>query len=543
MSGEMQQLGERRDDFVRGAAVLAGAGLLAKVIGAVYRIPIADLLGTEGAGYYGMAYPVYSALTAVSMLGIPTALSQLIASRTGSGDTMGALQLFRTARMALIALGAVLSVLFFVASTPLASFVQASPAALSFQALAPAFLLAGGVSSYRGVLQGFGNMVPTAVSQILEQLGKLGLGLTAAMLVLQAGHNSASAAAASLAGLVCTQAVALCYLYVSYRRTAVRKALKKTPRADLRTQGRDLWATIVMSVPVTAAACAMPLILFLDSLLVSPALQQAGMSQPNAASQVGILTMNVEPLVNMPGALSSALAVSIVPVLAQLMAGRNAAAAADQTGVAFKIAICIALPCAAGYAVFAQPIIHLLFHGLTAEELETAGALLRIMSISTFFLVLIQTISGILQGIGHQMLPLAALCAGAAFKAGLTPILVTNLGTQGAAWASCACFGAACALDLWFLHRKFPTVLQHSTPVGRIVLTTGIMCVAAGLCYWLLGRWSQSIAILCAVLIGAIIYCVLLCRMGCVGEKELAVLPGGDKLVRVLRRLHLLEVS
>lgn len=524
--------------FLKGAAVLGAAGLFAKVVGAVYRIPVAGLLGTEGSGYYGMAYPIFSALAAVSTLGIPTGVSQLVASRVGAGDAAGAARLFRVSMRFLVVLGCVLSLAFFLLSGYLADVVKAPDAVYSFRAVAPAFVFVSLLAGVRGYLQGYLIMTPTAVSQVVEQIGKLAFGLSAVWIVMAETGSPALSAAAALFGITLAEGAALLSVTVSFLRSPLRQPARST-EAPQESSWADLRALLAMTVPVTIGACVMPVILSLDSLEVSPALQAAGMAPREAASQVGILTMNVAPFVNMPTALSAALAMSVVPALAAAEDGAGARQDEAQVSVALKVAVCIALPCAAGLAMFAAPILRLLFRSLSDADLETAARLLRIMSISVFLLVLLQAITGILQGVRHQVLPVIALAVGAVLKAVLTPVLVRAMGVTGAAWASCTCFAAAFAIDVHYLRRRAAVPVDRRTTIAGPLLSASVMCAAASAVYLPVSRLSASAAVILAVALGAVVYVAMLCRTGSITRSELALVPGGKALGRIAGRIGL----
>lgn len=526
-------LSSGEQNFVQGAAVLGAAGLIAKIVGALYRIPVANVLGSEGSGYYGMVYPVYSALAAVSTLGIPTAVSQLVATRAGLGDTDGAARVFYVANRFLLVLGGCLAAAFFALAGPISDIVREPPAAYAFAAVSPAFFFSCMISCYRGVLQGYEHMTPTAVSQVIEQLGKLGLGLTAAWIVMNRTENPAYGAAAALGGIASSEAISLLYMMGACKRSPVCRTLRSAKKGSREERRTDLLALLAEAFPVTIGACVMPIVLSLDSVLVAPALQASGMGPREAASQVGFLTMNVAPLINLPAAFSAALAMSVVPALAQSVARSDAALREDQTQLAMKMGMWIGLPCAAGFAFFAKPILALLFGSLSPAELDTAAGLLRTMSTCVLFLTLVQTATGVLQGVRRQILPVIALAAGAAAKAILTPLFVRVWGVSGAAWASVACFAAACAVDIYCICRYTPFRADPVNLLRRPFFAAVAMICAAELVNAVVGIQSQNLGIVLAIVVGAAVYLYGMCRSGCVSERELQLLPGGRKLVKL----------
>lgn len=526
-----------RPGFASGAAVLGGAGLIGRIIGALYRIPLANVLGTEGSGYYGIAYPVYSAVAAAATIGIPTAISQLVAGYIGTESIGAAERVFVTARRFLFILGAALTATFIVLAGALAELVKEPPAAEALQAVSPALLFVCVISCYRGVFQGFGNMKPAAMSQVLEQCGKLGLGLTAAWAVDSSGGTPAESAAAALGGIACSEAAVMLYLSYSYRHSTVFRKLHEE-RYDHASSNHGMLRLLVSTaIPVTLGACVMPIILAMDSVFAAPALQSAGMDARAAASQLGLLTMNVEPLVNIPSALSAALAMNVVPAIALLFARHDNEECQERMQLSMKIAVMVGLPCAAGFALFGRPIIALLFTSLNETELDTAGAMLSVMGIGVLCLTVIHTATGVLQGIGKNMLPVVALCTGAAIKASTILPLVRSLGIVGAAWSSVLCFAAVLILDLFFVRRSVMHMTSWVRALGWPLAATAVMAAISICSYALVSKLSSNAAVLCAICAGAVVYAFTLCRSGWVSATEIEMLPGGNVLVSLTKRL------
>ena len=172
---------KKQSSFVQGAAILGAAGLIVKIIGALFRVPLANQVGPEGMSYYEVAYPYYSGLLVIASAGLPTAISKLVSERVTMRDYRGAREVFQTAQKLLCGIGIVLGLLMFLLAKPLAASSGLDAAYLSFQAFAPALLFVSIMCAYRGYLQGMQQMTGTAVSQIVEQLGKLVIGLALAV--------------------------------------------------------------------------------------------------------------------------------------------------------------------------------------------------------------------------------------------------------------------------------------------------------------------------------------------------------------------------
>ncbi|MEG1859954.1 MAG: oligosaccharide flippase family protein, partial [Christensenellaceae bacterium] len=209
---------QTQKNFVKGAAILAIAGLIVKIIGAFFRIPLTNVVGTEGMGYYQLAYPVYSLLLVVSTAGLPTAISKLVSERVAKDDYEGAHYTFQIAWRVLAILGVITAILMFFLSGTIAKVQSTPPAIYSLMAISPALFFVSILSAYRGYFQGLQYMVPTAISQIVEQVGKLGIGLFVAYLFLSITGKPEMGAAGALIGVSCSEAISLLYMMIVYKR-------------------------------------------------------------------------------------------------------------------------------------------------------------------------------------------------------------------------------------------------------------------------------------------------------------------------------------
>jgi stage V sporulation protein B len=198
----------QKHSLLKGTLILSIAGVIVKVIGAVYRIPLANIITSEGMGYYGSAYPIYGFLIAISTTGLPTAISKLVSEKMALGQTAEAHRVFRVSFVTLFAVGLVSSTALFAASKYLVNAIQNPKAYYSMIAVAPALFFVPLMSAFRGYFQGLQNMVPTALSQVFEQLGRVIVGFVLAIVLLPKGLEYAAAGASfgassgAVAGLI-----------------------------------------------------------------------------------------------------------------------------------------------------------------------------------------------------------------------------------------------------------------------------------------------------------------------------------------------------
>ena len=408
---------KKQSSFVRGAAILGAAGLIVKIIGALFRVPLANQVGPEGMSYYEVAYPYYSGLLVIASAGLPTAISKLVSERVTMRDYRGAREVFQTAQKLLCGIGIMLGLLMFLLAKPLAASSGLDAAYLSFQAFAPALLFVSIMCAYRGYLQGMQQMTGTAVSQIVEQLGKLAIGLALAVKLLPKGPEYAAMGA--IIGVTASELIALIVIWLMYRlkKRSFDAKLRRSPKTQPRGFGIISKNLLQIAVPVTIGASISSLAGIVDvALIINILTDNLGYETSLAQTAFSLLRTNVTTLTNMPGVLTMALAMSLVPAISAAMAKRDSASVRNASRMGLKLALIIGLPCATGLFVLAKPILSLLYPRLTEAELALAADLMHTAAIGVVFLSMVQTMTGVLQGMGKQNVPVFNLFIGFLLK-------------------------------------------------------------------------------------------------------------------------------
>ncbi len=477
----------RGNSFLFGALVLGAGGVLAKLLGVLYRIPLNNIIGAEGIGIYQMVFPFYTLLLTVSSAGLPAAISKMTAQYRAKGDNTGAEKVFYAAVISLSVLGAAASLLVFALHKAAAGLQGNADAALSYLGIAPALFLVAIISAFRGWFQGRQNMLPTALSQLTEQAVKIAFGLVFAYLLMPRGI--AFAAFGALLGVSLSELFAALQLWLQYLfvKRKERKAAKTPdpgstleaaaegaaiPAADTcagqkKRNGnfargelkRYILQLFRVSVPITLGAIILPLSQLIDSALVINVLKGAGFSVQISTILYGLMTGHVMSLVNMPVVLSVALATAVMPRIAASFAVGESAEVEKRAGTALAAAVLIAIPCVIAMCVFSRQIVALLYRGglktAPVDELLTAAQLLSITSVSILYIAVMQVITAVLQAAGKMYLPVINLAAGAAVKIVLNLVLVSfpPLNIYGAAVSTCACYAVAAFLDILSLRK------------------------------------------------------------------------------------------
>jgi len=525
---------KKKTTFVRGAVILGAAGLLVKIIGALFRIPLANAIGPIGTSYYEVVYPYYSGLLVISSSGLPTAISKMVSERVTVGDYKGAHRVFTTAMGMLLAIGLTTTALMYFGSEALADITTLHEAHYSFKVLSPALLAVSVMCAYRGYLQGMQRMSGTAISQVVEQVGKLAIGLTLAIKLLPKGPEFAAMGA--LIGVTASEFLALIVIMLVYGRyrPAIKKRIDQTEPYRPAPVLRNL---ILLAVPITLGASISPLSGMVDSAMIIRILLKLGYSQDTAQTAYSLLRTNVTTLVNMPGVLTMALAMSLVPAISAAVARRDRDSVMSISCLGLKLALIIGLPCAAGLFVLAKPILAMLYPVLTEAQLTLAADLMHTASIGVIFLSLVQSMTGVIQGLGKPNVPLFNLFIGFLLKVVSLLILmnIPSINIQGASVSTVICYAFAGLADTVYALRRARIELNIWDVVLKPLISSLVMGAMAYMCHDFISRMGhETIAVVGAIFLGVCVYAVLAVYLKMFSKEELSYIPGGSKLKKLI---------
>ena len=520
--------------FMKGAIVLGVAGIIVKVLGAFFRIPLANIIGDTGMGYYQTAYPIYVLLLTLSTAGIPTAIARLVSERTAEGDHFEANKIFKLSFKLMFIIGFVSCAILFFGASLFVKYTAAPEAVYAMKAIAPALLFVPIMASFRGYFQGLQDMSPTATSQVYEQLFRVVFGLGLAILLVKYGipYAAAGASFGATAGAV----FGLIAIFIVYlrRRKSLQSDIANSVDCGHRESGRTiLKKIIVIAIPITIGAAIMPIMTSLDLVIVQNRLVEAGYTAEQANSLYGQLSGFSAPLINFPQVLTQSIAMSLVPAIAAAYQTKDMPFLQHNVQLGLRTSMIIGLPCAVGLIVLAEPIMRLLYPSQIESALNAAGCL-AILAFGVIFLSSVQTLTGILQGIGKQMIPVRNLAIGAVFKVVITYILtgIPSLNVKGAAVGTVAAYVVASTLNLMAVKKYTGTKFN----VSLTYIKPGISAAVMGACVFFGYRVifsiieSNSISTVISVGIGVVVYAVLMFAMGAITDEELLLLPKGRKL-------------
>lgn len=528
-----------KKSFMQGAVILGIAGIIIKVMGAFFRIPLANLIGEEGMGYYQTAYPIYVLFLTLATAGIPIAISKMVSERVAVDHHYEAYRVFRVSFILLFSIGIFSSAILFFGADYIVNAIGNPGAKYAMMAIAPALLFVPIMAAYRGYFQGMQNMKPTATSQVVEQFFRVAAGLSLAYFLIEQGREYAAAGASfgatagSITGLI---AVVVIYLF---KKDSLKGDVERTHHGINEKNSKILAQIFMIAVPVTIGAAIMPIMNTIDVGIVMRRLQETGWTEEAANGLYGQLTGMAGPLINFPQVLTQAIAMSLVPAIAAAYRQRDMNFLNYNVRLGIRTSIMIGLPCALGLMTLAEPIM-LLLYPLQKASAVSAAPCLFIMAFGVIFLSLVQTLTGVLQGLGRPLIPVINLLIGAIVKVILTYTLtgIDTINVKGAAIGTVAAYIVASVLNIMAVKKytgvKLDIMLTYVKPI-----TSGlVMSAAAWSSYRILfGFFGNGLSTMIAILIGAVVYCAMLFATKSIKKEELKALPKGGKILNLINKI------
>ena len=533
----------KQNTFFGGAAILAAGILVVKLIGMFYKIPLANIIGEQGNADFNNAYNIYAVLLTISTAGLPVAVSKLVSEANATGRRNQVRRVFLLSLSLFLALGTASFLVRYFRADWLAGLMNDSKAAAGIQALAPAVVCVGCLSAFRGYSQGHSNMTPTAVSQIIEALCKLIIGLALAYWLISAGQPPEVGAAGAITGVTVGTIVALAYMLLSFlfHRDPGERLSRDVPDGA----GTILKDILRIAIPITLSSSMVGIVTVIDSSLVQGQIQRVLLENPDswtlytgfvdftaldsalsawketlgagtAATMAALnqqLALETPPdaalalseavqdisrtlygnygaalnIYNLPTSLMSAITAAVIPAVSGALARRDRRAAARVSGSALRITALAAFPMGVGLFVLGKPIIRLLF---SSYNPELAGPLLSTLGLATVFVCMMLVCNSILQAHGFVTLPVIVMLAGGAVKifTNYNLVVLPGVGIFGAPTGNILCFGLCLLLDLIIISRVIPHRPRYLPIFVKPLIASALMGGAAWAVYGLLSR-------------------------------------------------------
>lgn len=516
--------------LMSGAMVLAVSSVIAKVLGALYRIPLTNILGAEGMGVYQLVFPIYALFLSLSTSGLPTALSRIVAEKKIKGEETKRL-LIATAIMILIYCTAA-SFIIVVFSKYIAAMQGNHDSRFGYFIIAPSIMFVGGIAVLRGWFQGNFNMVPTAVSNIIEQVVKLVAGLSLAVLFLRFGVKWA--VYGTLAGVTLSELVALLYLLINFYAKE-----RGSPKESLNPKKLDFKMLRKVSLPISLVAIMLPLSQFSDSFLIVNMLKYSGISTSVATAQYGLLSGPVASLINLPIVVMLSLAIAIVPNIAAERVSHDLHGILRKSSLSIKMTYLIGIPFALFFLVFARPIFSLLYPNISSDEIKLSVMMLSISSISIIFLSAMQVYSSLLQALDRTIQPLRNITIAVFLKIVASLFMTRYFGILGSAISNVFMAFVCYLLNTVSFRNYLGIDIKLIKNVSSILLASVIMALVGYLIVEL--AHNSYIALAVGSVVCLIIYAFLVLIANTIDDKETSYLPLGTLILKLKKTLRFWE--
>lgn len=572
----------KKQSFLHGALILSVAAILTKIIGALFfKIPL-QKINTTAYGYFDTAFWVYTPLYTVSTAGFPIAVSRMVSKSITLKRFRDVSVIHKVASRVFLVTGSVGTFLMIILAFIYPRYIHMTNMQLTMLIMAPSILFCCMVSSYRGVYEGSRNMYPTAISQIVEAVGKLLFGISLAAGALKYGlaqyangqpvygHAAASAdeavqyslpyiAAGGMVGVTAGSFLALAYIMIRYRLKGngiTKEELAGSPKAQ--SSHAIFRALLAFAIPVALGTLASQLTTIIDAVSLQRSLAVVIDRHGDILRQIyakeiaatGTTDLNgflsgfrgtAMTWVNLVPNITLSLGTSAIPVITSAWTLNDRRQLKKMVSLVLRITLLIALPSGAGMAVLARPIMKIIYDQSTSE---IAGPQLEVLGIAVIFICLVAPVNAMLQAMGRADIPAKIVLVGGAVKLLLNTSLVLNpyINIMGSAWSTLACYVVMVALSLIALRKVVGVRLHWRSIFIKPLFATVLCCTAAWTSYKLLDLMlNEKIATLFAIILASFVYIWVMLLIKAIKREDIVMLPKGQKIAEVLEKHNWIE--
>lgn len=545
---------KRNNGFLMQGVILAVAGIITRLIGIAYRIPVNNILGDEGQGFYGCAFSIYNVALLLTSYSLPLAVSKLVSARVAKKEYKNATKIFKGALLFAAIVGALVAVLIFCCADFIAGEIMSlRPSAYALRVLAPGLFIVAVMGVVRGFFQGMGTMIPTAISQIIEQIINAIVSIIGASYLLEMGRKAAESkkdpsfpyaygAAGGTLGTVSGALFGLLFLlfilsvfYPKFKKRALRD------KSGNKEGYRDIYPILLMTIaPVILSTSIYNISETIDQGIFSKVMAAQGHTAKEIAELLGMFTGKYNTLINIPLAIANSLGAALIPSLTAAIATGSKKDIHAKINMVIRFVMMIAIPCAVGFLVLAAPILDLLYSG----NIAIPARMLQLGAITVVFYCLSTVTNAILQGVDKMMVPVKHAAISLVvhivglfvmlvfFKWGIYAVVVGNI-----IFSLCMCILNARALKRIKKYRQ-----EYKTTFMIPLKAAAVMGGTTFIVYTLLNLFLPSaVAVIIALLIAVVVYGVSLLKFGAIIPDEIVSLPMGGKIYSILVRLHLMS--
>ena len=550
----MSERKKRSNGFLVQGTILAAAGIITKIIGAIYRIPMLNIMGLQGQGYYDIAFQVYTIALMISSYSLPLAVSKLVSARIAVGEKKNAHRILKAALIFAATVGSIIMLgVYFGADFIATHLMGASVSSYALRVLAPGLLIVAIMGVLRGYFQGLGTMIPTAISQILEQIVNAVVSIVGAAMLMGYGQSIAQrdgntllgpaySAAGGTLGTVAGALIGLIFLVVCYYAYSgnMKRQIKKDPGRNLCSY-KVIYKMLLLTIaPVVLSSAIYNIGNVLSSAMFNNIMSAQGHLESECVEQLGKIGQYYT-LVNVPLAVANALGASMIPGLVRAYECRDKNLLFNRIYMAVRYTMLIAIPSAFGFFAIGKPILDFIWPSV---ENSTQGMMLKVGAISLIFYSLSTITNAVLQGMNQMMKPVknatitliiqtvSLFVMLAVFKWGIFSILFSKIIFSF----------SMCVLNARDIRHTAGYVQEKEKTFYLPALSGLCMAVAAFLTHTVLelfmnGRMPTLISIIVAI----IVYSICLLKFRALTEDEILELPKGTAILTICKKLHLIK--
>lgn len=545
---------KKNSSFLMQGIILAAAGIITRLIGIAYRIPVNNILGDEGQGFYGCAFSIYNIALLLTSYSLPLAVSKLVSARVSKKEYKNVMRIFKGALLFAIIVGAVVGIIVFVGAEFIAGEIMSLKlSAYALRVLAPGLFIVAVMGVVRGFFQGMGTMVPTALSQIVEQIVNAIVSIIGASYLLEMGKKVKEAkentsvpyaygAAGGTLGTVSGALIGLIFLILVMMLfyPTLKRRVQKDKTKNLEGYG-DIYSVLLLTIaPVILSTAIYNISETLDQGIFSNIMVAQGHTEKETAELLGMFTGKYNTLINIPLAVANALGASLIPSLTATVASGTKKQIHAKINMVIRFVMMIAIPCAVGFLVLAEPILDLLYNG----NIEIPARMLQLGAITVIFYCLSTVTNAILQGINKMTTPVKHGAISLVIHLiGLYIMLVFFKWEIYAVVAGNIIFSLSmCILNA----RALKQAVRYQQEIKRTFLiplgASAIMGVITFTTYFLIKiALPNAMATILALAFAVLVYGICLLKFGALTADEVVALPKGASIYKLLVKLHLME--
>lgn len=544
----------RDGGFMTQGVILAAAGIITKIIGAVYRIPMVNIMGMEGQGLYDIAFQVYSIALMISSFSLPTAVSKLVSEKMARGEKKNAFRIFKGSMIFAMISGALIMLVILIGGNAIAEHVMGAKSSVyALRVLAPGLLIVAVMGVLRGYFQGIGTMIPTAVSQILEQIVNAVVSIVGAAMFIGYGKTMAEkkgndllipaySAAGGTLGTVAGALIGFIFLVVCYY--AYKNVLKRQLKSD-KMKRLDSYRMIFSLLLVTIAPIVLSTTLYnvanvIDSAMFNKIMGAQGMTEAKCAEILGKLGQYYI-LFNVPLVVASSFGSSMIPALVSAVESKERRMVHNRIYMVIRYTMLIAIPSAFGFFALGEPILNFLWAGV---DNSMQAVMLKVGAVSLVFYSLSTVTNTVLQGLGKMMKPVknAAVALVIHIISLFIMLVVFKWGIYGVIVSKIVFSLCMCIMNSHDIREAVGYVQEQQKSFFIPCIASAVMAVIAFLVHFVLDIFiGGRIATLLALIVAVIVYAIALLKLGGLNEDELLNMPKGATIISICRKLHLLD--